>query len=118
MPEMERHETSSIRVVVEVEGNTIRIEAEIKDNEVFPQIEWTNKKIRARLTDQAADQIKALLSQRFPTQGDRKGRMIPVLCKGCGKPFEVEIPCCGKKMEVIKCPHCGKEQTLKAKGAA
>jgi hypothetical protein len=112
MPEIAHQETDSIKVEMEIDGSKLRIEAEIKDPEVFPPIDWENKKVRALLVDLAANQVKNLLSQRFPAQGERKVQMIPVICKGCGKPFEVEAPCCGVKEKKISCTHCGYEQLL------
>jgi hypothetical protein len=112
MPEIAHQETDSIKVEMEIDGSKLRIEAEIKDPEVFPPIDWENKKVRALLVDLAANQVKNLLSQRFPAQDERKVQMISVICKGCGKPFEVEAPCCGEKQKQITCPHCHKPQLL------
>ncbi len=113
MPEIQMFETNSIKVTLEIDGKEMRISALVKDEEVFPPINWEDKKIRAHLLDMAAHQIMHLLSQRFPAQEERKGKMINVVCSGCGKTFQVEQPCCGEKAKPVKCPHCGKPQMLR-----
>ena len=113
MAEVQTFETNSIKVTLEIDGKEVRISALVKDEEVFPPINWEDKKIRAHLLDLAAHQIMHLLSQKFQAQGDRKIKMISVVCQGCGKTFEVEQPCCGEKEKLVKCSHCNKPQLLR-----
>ena len=110
MGEVAHQETDSIKVALEIDGSHVRLEAEIKDEEVFPPVDWGNKRTRAVMVDMAANCIKGLLSSRqAPAQ---PVRMVPAVCQGCGKTFEVEEPCCGEKVKQVKCPYCGKPQLL------
>jgi len=109
------YETDSIKIEVDIEGGKLTIGAQIKDMEVFPPINWEDKKIRAHLLDLTAHQVMHLLSQQFPAQGERKIKMIPVVCQGCRKIFEAEQPCCGEKTKQVKCPHCGKPQLMRGR---
>jgi transposase len=107
-----KYETDSIKVEMDIEGGKITVMAEVKDTEVFPPINWEDKKVRAHLLDLAARQMMNLLSQKIPAQARREVKMIPIICQGCGKQFEVETPCCGEKTKQVTCPHCGKPQLL------
>jgi hypothetical protein len=106
------YETDLIKIEMDITGGELTLKATVKDAEVFPAINWEDKKVRAHLLDLAAHQVMNLLSQRFPAQGERRVKMIPVVCQGCHKTFEVEQPCCGEKEKRVTCPHCEKPQML------
>lgn len=116
MSEVARQETDSISVTMEIEGEVLKIEAVVLDREVFPEIDWGNKKIRALMVDLAAHQVKNLLTQRFTPQENRQVKVISATCDGCGYVFPVEVPCTGCKDSIRTiCPKCKKPLVLQWK---